>query len=871
MSLLNFLFQLFIEPVVILLEYLFVFSNKLTGDNIALSLVALSLAVNFLCLPLYRRADAISRQTQRKEKEMEPGLRHIKAQFRGNERFMMTQAYYRICGYKPVHALRNSLPLLLQIPFFIAAYVMLSNLPEFQEKSFWLISNLGEPDGLLIVEGIGAHPFTVNLLPVLMTLINVVSALVYGRKNAGKSGLVQQLGLAALFLVLLYDSASGLVLYWILNQLFSLVKNVVFRLRDSKKEATDVADSADAAKVTVPFLLGAVLLAVLAGALIPSAVIRSSPASFVNVWNYHSPLLHIANAFLTALGFFVFWPGVFYYLARSRGRRALAAGVWCLAGVALADYLFFGRDAGTLRYTLAYELAPSFPLWQMGVNILAAVAVAALFFLAWRKWHRAVPPALAILLLVTAGMSFSNCTGIGRELPDIEKAAKRHNAANEASIPFGKDGKNVIVLMLDRAVSLFIPFIFEERPELKEMFSGFTYYPNTLSFGAATNTASPALFGGYDYTPEEMNRREDKPLVDKHDEALLLLPRLFLEGGYTVTVCDPPYAGYKEPPDLSIYDDYPGIHTFNLELRQPGVYALIETLWEKNFFCYGLMKMAPLALQGFLYQNGQYANDSMVAQNMDQYTTNPSIAAGVRASFLDNYSVLCALPEMTDMEVSGDTFLMMTNNTTHEPMILKEPEYEPAKKIDNTEYDQTHRDRFTVEGRTLPVSTVEHMEFYQTNMAVMLKLGAWFDYLREQGLWDNTRIIIVSDHGKNLNMYPYALLPDPIKGDIFRYNPLLMVKDFNAAGFRIDHRFMTNADTPSLAMDSLIENPVNPYTGKPVSSDAKFAPELHVVDVMPKEWNVSRNHGNRYNPMNWLSVKNQYIFDMGNWEYIGVH
>ena len=32
---------------------------------------------------------------------------------------------------------------------------------------------------------------------------------------------------------------------------------------------------------------------------------------------------------------------------------------------------------------------------------------------------------------------------------------------------------------------------------------------------------------------------------------------------------------------------------------------------------------------------------------------------------------------------------------------------------------------------------------------------------------------------------------------------------------------MTNADTPVLAMKDLIENPVNPFTGKLVSSEAK--------------------------------------------------
>ena len=34
------------------------------------------------------------------------------------------------------------------------------------------------------------------------------------------------------------------------------------------------------------------------------------------------------------------------------------------------------------------------------------------------------------------------------------------------------------------------------------------------------------------------------------------------------------------------------------------------------------------------------------------------------------------------------------------------------------------------------------MGYYQTQVAAYQALGDWFDYLRNQGLYDNTRIII---------------------------------------------------------------------------------------------------------------------------------
>ena len=57
--------------------------------------------------------------------------------------------------------------------------------------------------------------------------------------------------------------------------------------------------------------------------------------------------------------------------------------------------------------------------------------------------------------------------------------------------------------------------------------------------------------------PYEINARENESLKDKNNEALMVMPVLFMNEGYKVTVCDPPYANYNWVPDLSIFDKYP--------------------------------------------------------------------------------------------------------------------------------------------------------------------------------------------------------------------------------------------------------------------------------------------------------------------------
>ena len=93
-----------------------------------------------------------------------------------------------------------------------------------------------------------------------------------------------------------------------------------------------------------------------------------------------------------------------------------------------------------------------------------------------------------------------------------------------------------------------------------------------------------------------MNARGETAAVVKQNEALKMLPVLFHEQGYDVTVFDPPLAGYREISDLSIYDDYSWIDThitMGAYLGGDQKYVKwIQDSMERNFFCYSLMKAA---------------------------------------------------------------------------------------------------------------------------------------------------------------------------------------------------------------------------------------------------------------------------------------
>ena len=217
------LYNIFISPIELIVEIVFELMYRLVGareTNEGIAVIGVSIAISLLTLPLYKRADAVQQKQRDIQNSMAHWINHIKKTFKGDERFMMLQAYYRENHYSPLSALNGSISLLLEIPFFIAAYHFLSNLSVLSGSTFLLISDLGQPDNLIKIGS-----FSINVLPVLMTLINCISAAIY-LKGFPLKDKIQTYGMALIFLVLLYNSPSGLVIYWTCNNIFSLIKNI---------------------------------------------------------------------------------------------------------------------------------------------------------------------------------------------------------------------------------------------------------------------------------------------------------------------------------------------------------------------------------------------------------------------------------------------------------------------------------------------------------------------------------------------------------------------------------------------------------------------------------------------------------------------
>ena len=840
------IYDIIIAPIEALVDWIFSFIlNKVPQLGVIGAIVGVSIVINIIALPLYNIADAIQDRERKIKGRLEPRVKRIKRAFKGDEQFLILSEYYRQNGYHPLYVLRSATSLLIQIPFFMAAYNYLSESEVLRQSSFWIFSNLGAPDSLLNFNLFGLA-LSINVLPIIMTLINFVSGYIY-TKEAALSDKVQLYGLGVFFLILLYASPSGLVIYWIMNNVFSLAKNVVLKTKRPGLVLHGLCSivilafgfflttSVDLWKAMIIIAMGFVFalfpylymflnktygsklgvfaikgknsfsivalsglgLAILCGFYLPSNTIASSPIEFSYLGHTSSPVSYVWSNLWFFLGLFCFWPLVIYKMFGEKVGKVEAVIMGSVFLSALGDAFVFPGNYGIID-TCFFPMNPSLLLSISKFEIIVPfIVIAFIFLFVYTLDHFGKSQFLVFgIISITIAELFlgiikykdikDGFNSYSQNIGERDVNVSVDEAKLDSIYHLSKDKENVIVIFLDRAVSQFFLPSMELLEGVEAQFDGFVYYPNTLSFGSFTKEASPAMMGGYEYTPEKLYSSSDQ--LSFHNESQLVAPLLFSDGGFMVTMTDPPLPNYSDRGDLSAFDDYPQISVSETNGRYKQRFfkeigysnkddADLETKKEARNFA--LMQVIPPLMRNIFNKFCRTSGDV-------KYQT-----------FSSAYSSLYYLNETTDFEGNGSQYIFIGNDSTHEPCSLKANLLLPAMKgedeiqlniVDEDERVRTH---------------------YMSFLASMKALGSYFDYLRENHVWDNTRIIVVSDHGFDFEV------EDGLDLKATMVNPLLLYKDFNSNGrLTIDYSFMTNADTLDLSKRGLDISNINPFTGE---------------------------------------------------------
>ncbi len=209
--------------------------NALYGicRNYGIAIIAITLLVRLAFWPLTRK----SNESMKKMQEIQPLLKEIQTKFKDDPQKLMQeqQAIYR---EHKVNPMASCLPMLIQIPFFIAIFFVLRSAVELRFAPFLWISDLSEQENLLP----GLLPIPINILPVIMAATMFLQSRLTPSMGDPSQQRMMMVMMPLMMLIMFYQMPSALVLYWSVSQILAIVQ--LWRQRRFRQKA-------DAATITV--------------------------------------------------------------------------------------------------------------------------------------------------------------------------------------------------------------------------------------------------------------------------------------------------------------------------------------------------------------------------------------------------------------------------------------------------------------------------------------------------------------------------------------------------------------------------------------------------------------------------------------------
>jgi len=179
--------------------------NRWVG-NWGIAIIVLTVIIKLLFYPL----SEASYRSMAKMRVLAPKLQKLKDQY-GNDRQRMQQAMMELYKTEKINPLGGCLPIVVQIPVFIALYWVLLASVELRHAPFMLwINDLAAPDPWFI-------------LPVLMGATMIVQTKLNPEPPDPVQAKVMKI-MPIAFSVFFFFFPAGLVLYWLVNNVLSIAQ-----------------------------------------------------------------------------------------------------------------------------------------------------------------------------------------------------------------------------------------------------------------------------------------------------------------------------------------------------------------------------------------------------------------------------------------------------------------------------------------------------------------------------------------------------------------------------------------------------------------------------------------------------------------------
>ncbi len=192
-------------------------THKVVG-NYGWTIVLVTVAIKLLFTPLTH----MSFESMKKMQALQPKIKALQEHHK-NDQAKLSKEMMELYKRNKVNPMSGCLPMIFQIPVFIAFYQVLAQTAELQGEPFiFWIRDLSEPDhAWMLPFALPILGDAINILPFLM-----IGSMIWQQRLTPQSGAPEQqkmmMFMPIVFGVMFYKLPSGLVLYWFVNNLLSI-------------------------------------------------------------------------------------------------------------------------------------------------------------------------------------------------------------------------------------------------------------------------------------------------------------------------------------------------------------------------------------------------------------------------------------------------------------------------------------------------------------------------------------------------------------------------------------------------------------------------------------------------------------------------
>ncbi len=198
--------------------------------NYGISIIVITIIIRVLFFPITVKSMVSMKKVQIKTEKLKPEMDALKEKYKDDKSKQNSElmALYSKHGVNPLSQLGGCLPLLIQFPVFISIYDILRHSIDLRHSPFLWIQDLSEPEMLFDIPYVGI-PFRV--LPLLMGAAWFISQKMTPMSTAmGGENMKLQMKLMQympiFFIYLFWSLPSGLVLYWTVSNVLSIVQQI---------------------------------------------------------------------------------------------------------------------------------------------------------------------------------------------------------------------------------------------------------------------------------------------------------------------------------------------------------------------------------------------------------------------------------------------------------------------------------------------------------------------------------------------------------------------------------------------------------------------------------------------------------------------